>query len=482
MLEITGKIAGMLWAAPMVVLILGVGLLFTVGTGGVQFRRLKDMFHSVKKGGSKEVGISSLSSFLISVGGRVGTGNMAGVATAICFGGPGAVFWMWVAALIGGATSFAECTLAQIYKTKDPNGKEYRGGTTFYIEKGLNCKWLASLYAFFGICSSGFCMYLANTSALVDAVQESFGLSRILISLTVAVVFIIFVFGGIKSISSFANKLVPAMTIIFIVASIAVIFTHISALPGVFALIIKSAWNLQAGFGGMIGAAVTMGIKRGVFSNEAGQGSGTFAAGAAEVEHPAQQGLVQVLAVFVDTLVICTLTAVTILITGCYNVIDPSGTAIVSNLEGIEAGVIYLQRGVATTFGSFASIIIGICVILFTFTSILACYYQAESNMALFLKKENKAALMFVKLLGVAAILYGGLSVSKLVWNLADIACGLTVWLNLIVMLLLAKPLFITLRDYDRQRNAHAERLTFDPKALGIKGADADLWNEINHR
>lgn len=168
MLEITGKIAGMLWAAPMVVLILGVGLLFTVGTGGVQFRRLKDMFHSVKKGGSKEVGISSLSSFLISVGGRVGTGNMAGVATAICFGGPGAVFWMWVAALIGGATSFAECTLAQIYKTKDPNGKEYRGGTTFYIEKGLNCKWLASLYAFFGICSSGFCMYLANTSALVD--------------------------------------------------------------------------------------------------------------------------------------------------------------------------------------------------------------------------------------------------------------------------------------------------------------------------
>lgn len=407
---------------------------------------------------------------------------MAGVATAICFGGPGAIFWMWVAALIGGATSFAECTLAQIYKTKDPNGKEYRGGTTFYIEKGLNCKWLASLYAIFGICSSGFCMYLANTSALVDAAQESFGLSRIVISLIVAIIFIIVVFGGIKSIASFANKLVPAMTLIFIAASVAVILTHIAALPGVFALIFKSAWNLQAGFGGMIGAAVTMGIKRGVFSNEAGQGSGTFAAGAAEVEHPAQQGLVQVLAVFVDTLIICTLTAVTILITGCYNVIDPNGTAIISNLEGIDAGVIYLQRGVATTFGNFASIIIGICVILFTFTSILACYYQAESNMALFLKKENKAALMFVKLLGVAAILYGGLSVSQLVWNLADISCGLTVWLNLIVMILLAKPLFVTLKDYDRQRNNNVGRLTFDPKALGIKGADAELWEEINRR
>ena len=481
MLEITGKIAGMLWATPMVALILGVGLLFTVGTRGIQFRRWKDMFHSVK-GGSKEVGISSLSSFLVSVGGRVGTGNMAGVATAICFGGPGAIFWMWVAALIGGATSFAECTLAQIYKTKDPNGKEYRGGTTFYIEKGLNCKWLASLYAIFGICSSGFCMYLANTSALVDAAQESFGLSRIVISLIVAIIFIIVVFGGIKSIASFANKLVPAMTLIFIAASVAVILTHIAALPGVFALIFKSAWNLQAGFGGMIGAAVTMGIKRGVCSNEAGQGSGTFAAGAAEVEHPAQQGLVQVLAVFVDTLIICTLTAVTILITGCYNVIDPNGTAIISNLEGIDAGVIYLQRGVATTFGNFASIIIGICVILFTFTSILACYYQAESNMALFLKKENKAALMFVKLLGVAAILYGGLSVSQLVWNLADISCGLTVWLNLIVMILLAKPLFVTLKDYDRQRNNNVGRLTFDPKALGIKGADAELWEEINRR
>ena len=474
MLEITGKIAGMLWATPMVALILGVGLLFTVGTRGIQFRRWKDMFHSVK-GGSKEVGISSLSSFLVSVGGRVGTGNMAGVATAICFGGPGAIFWMWVAALIGGATSFAECTLAQIYKTKDPNGKEYRGGTTFYIEKGLNCKWLARLYAIFGICSSGFCMYLANTSALVDAAQESFGLSRIVISLIVAIIFIIVVFGGIKSIASFANKLVPAMTLIFIAASVAVILTHIAALPGVFALIFKSAWNLQAGFGGMIGAAVTMGIKRGVFSNEAGQGSGTFAAGAAEVEHPAQQGLVQVLAVFVDTLIICTLTA-------CYNVIDPNGTAIISNLEGIDAGVIYLQRGVATTFGNFASIIIGICVILFTFTSILACYYQAESNMALFLKKENKAALMFVKLLGVAAILYGGLSVSQLVWNLADISCGLTVWLNLIVMILLAKPLFVTLKDYDRQRNNNVGRLTFDPKALGIKGADAELWEEINRR
>ena len=272
------------------------------------------------------------------------------------------------------------------------------------------------------------------------------------------------------------------MTLIFIAASVAVILTHIAALPGVFALIFKSAWNLQAGFGGMIGAAVTMGIKRGVFSNEAGQGSGTFAAGAAEVEHPAQQGLVQVLAVFVDTLIICTLTAVTILITGCYNVIDPNGTAIISNLEGIDAGVIYLQRGVATTFGNFASIIIGICVILFTFTSILACYYQAESNMALFLKKENKAALMFVKLLGVAAILYGGLSVSQLVWNLADISCGLTVWLNLIVMILLAKPLFVTLKDYDRQRNNNVGRLTFDPKALGIKGADAELWEEINRR
>lgn len=481
MLELTGKMAGMLWATPMVVLIIGVGLLFTVGTKGVQFRRLKDMFHSVK-GGSKDVGISSLASFFVSVGGRVGTGNMAGVATAICFGGPGAIFWMWVAALIGGATSFAECTLAQIYKTKDPNGMEYRGGTTFYIEKGLNCKWLAGLYAVFGICSSGFCMYLANTSALVDAAQETFGLSRMISSLIVALVFIIVVFGGIKSIAGFANRLVPAMTIIFILASGAVILTHIATLPGVFALIFRSAWKLQAGFGGMAGAAVSMGIKRGVFSNEAGQGSGTFAAGAAEVEHPAQQGLVQVLAVFVDTLLVCTMTALTILITGCYNVVDPSGMAIVSNLEGIEAGVIYLQRGVATTFGSFASAIIGICVILFTFTSILACYYQAESNMALFLKKENKAALMFVKLLGVAAILYGGLSVSQLVWNMADISCGLTVWLNLIVMLLLAKPVLVTLRDYDRQRSEHVERLTFDPKALGIKGADTALWEEINRR
>lgn len=481
MLEITGRIAGMLWATPMVILIIGVGLLFTIGTKGVQFRRLKDMFKSVK-GGKKEVGISSLSSFLVSVGDRVGTGNMAGVATAICFGGPGAIFWMWIAALIGGATSFAECTLAQIYKTKDPNGREYRGGTTFYIEKGLNCKWLASLYAIFGICSSGFCMYLANTTALVDAAQESFGISRTAISIIVAIIFICVVFGGIKSIASFANKLVPVMTIIFILASLAVIVTHISALPGVFALIFKSAFNLQAGFGGMIGAAITMGIKRGVFSNEAGQGSGTFAAGAADVDHPAQQGLVQVLAVFVDTLVICTLTAVTILITGCYNVTAPDGTALVSNLEGIDAGVIYLQRGIATTFGDFASIIIGVCVILFTFTSILACYYQAESNMALFLKKENKAAIMFVKILGVAAIIYGGLSVSQLVWNLADIACGLTVWLNLIAILLLAKPLIKTLRDYDEQRKNNVERLTFHPEVLGIKGADAELWEEINNR
>ena len=500
--QINNVVNNFIWGVPAMICIIGVGLFLSVRTRFLQIRKFPyamkvTIGRMLKKREASDGALTPFQAVCTALAATVGTGNVAGVAGAIAIGGPGAVFWMWISAILGMCTKFFEVTLAVHFRETNANG-ELVGGPMYYIKNGLkkHWLWLAYLFSAFGVLTvfgTGNATQVNTITTAIDSALYNFNLLseesaptlNLVIGIVLAALIALILIGGIKRIGQVTEKLVPFMAIMYILLAVGVVVVHIGSIPTVFSSIIRGAFDPAAVTGGAVGSffmSMKKGVSRGIFSNEAGQGSGTFAAGAAEVEHPAQQGLVQVLAVFVDTLIICTLTAVTILITGCYNVIDPNGTAIISNLEGIDAGVIYLQRGVATTFGNFASIIIGICVILFTFTSILACYYQAESNMALFLKKENKAALMFVKLLGVAAILYGGLSVSQLVWNLADISCGLTVWLNLIVMILLAKPLFVTLKDYDRQRNNNVGRLTFDPKALGIKGADAELWEEINRR
>ncbi len=482
MLEFTTKLNDLIWSTPMLFLILGAGIFFTVVTKGVQFRKLKDMFRIMLDGKKSETGVSSVQAFMISAAGRVGTGNIAGVATAITFGGPGAIFWMWLVALIGGATSFVECTLAQIYKVRSSDGTEFRGGPSYYMSKGLGLKWLAVLFSAIALFATTFCLHLPNISTLVDSVESAFHVPRLGTTAVVAVLFAFIVFGGVKRIGVWAEKMVPLMSLIYVGACMIIILLHIGQLPNAVALVVKCAFNLESGFGGVAGLAVMWGIKRGIYSNEAGQGNATHTAGASDVDHPCQEGLTQALAVYFDTLLICTVGALMMLVTSSYNVVAPDGSAIVTNLEGISAGVLYAQEAINVTFAGFGSPIIAVCVSFFCFTSIMATYYYAETNIVFLCGDRTHVPMNVVKGIVLFAIFYGGLTYSELVWSIVDIGLGLMSWVNIIAILLLVKPALRALRDYEAQCKAGGSRLKFHPEQLGIRGAENQMWEELNQR
>ena len=482
MLEFTTKLNNLIWSVPMMFLILGAGIFFTVATRAVQFRKIKDMFRIMIDGKKSETGVSSVQAFMISAAGRVGTGNIAGVATAITFGGPGAIFWMWIVALIGGATSFIECTLAQIYKVRSSDGKEFRGGPSYYISKGLGLKWLAVLFSAVALFATTFCLHLPNISTLVDSVESAFRVPRFGTTAAVAVIFAFLVFGGVKRIGVWAEKMVPIMSLIYVGACLIIIVMHIGQLPSALALVVKCAFNLEAQFGSVVGLAVMWGIKRGIYSNEAGQGNATHTAGASDVDHPCQEGLTQALAVYFDTLLICTVGAIMMLVTSSYNVVAPDGSAIVTNLEGIPAGVLYAQEAIDVTFAGFGSPIIAVCVVFFCFTSIMATYYYAETNIVFLCGDRTRVPMNVVKGIVLFAIFYGGLTYSELVWSIVDIGLGLMSWVNIIAILFLVRPALIALRDYEAQRAAGVSRLTFHPGKLGIRGAEDQMWDELSAR
>ena len=482
MLEFTTKLNDLIWSTPMLFLILGAGIFFTIVTRGVQFRKIKDMFRIMLEGKKSETGVSSVQAFMISAAGRVGTGNIAGVATAITFGGPGAIFWMWLVALIGGATSFVECTLAQIYKVRSSDGTEFRGGPSYYMSKGLGLKWLAVLFSAIALFATTFCLHLPNISTLVDSVESAFRIPRLGTTAAVAVLFAFIVFGGVKRIGVWAEKMVPLMSLIYVGACLVIILLHIGQLPSAVALVIRCAFNLEAGFGSVAGLAVMWGIKRGIYSNEAGQGNATHTAGASDVDHPCQEGLTQALAVYFDTLLICTVGALMMLVTSSYNVVAPDGSAIVTNLEGIGAGVLYAQEAINVTFAGFGSPIIAVCVSFFCFTSIMATYYYAETNIVFLCGDKTHIPMNVVKGIVLFAIFYGGLTYSELVWSIVDIGLGLMSWVNIIAILLLVKPALAALRDYEEQQRAGSSRLEFHPEQLGIRGAENQMWETLNAR
>ena len=478
MLQFTTKLNDLIWSKPMLFLILGAGIFFTIATRAVQFRKIKDMFHIMIDGKKSETGVSSVQAFMISAAGRVGTGNIAGVAT----GGPGAIFWMWVVALIGGATSFVECTLAQIYKVRSTDGSEFRGGPSYYMSKGLGWRWLAVVFSAVALFATTFCLHLPNISTLVDSVESAYHVPRFATTLIVAAAFAAIVFGGVKRIGAWAEKMVPLMSLIYVAACLIIIVLHISQLPAAIVLVFKCAFNLEAGFGSVAGLAVMWGIKRGIYSNEAGQGNATHTAGASDVDHPCQEGLTQALAVYFDTLLICTVGAIMMLVTSSYNVVAPDGTAIVTNLAGIPAGVLYAQEAIDVSFAGFGSPIIAICVVFFCFTSIMATYYYAETNIVFLCGDKTPLPMNVVRGIVIFAIFYGGLTYSELVWSIVDIGLGLMSWVNIIAILLLVKPALIALRDYEAQRKAGVKRLTFHPEKLGIKGAENQMWEDLNAR
>ena len=381
------------WSPALVALLIFAGLFLTIGTRFVQVRHLPEMVRSlVSRKAGLGSGISSFEAFCMALSGRIGTGNIVGVATAIAFGGPGAVFWMWLIAFFGAATAFSESTLAQMFKF--PHKTVFRGGPFSYIEQGLGAKWLGIAFAIVCIIGYGLSGPTVQANGLSSALNNSFGVPPLWGGIALVVVLGLVIFGGVKSISQVAKVVTPFMALGYIGLSLVVIFTHLEAVPGVFKMIFQGAFGLDSAFGGILGTTIMMGVKRGIYSNEAGQGGGAIVSASADVSHPVKQGLAQSFSVYVDTLLVCTATALMILICGSYNVID-SGTGEMLVANAPELGNNYAgftQAAVDSLLPGFGSKFISIAMVFFVFTTIMAYYFYCESAiMYLNRGKEGKA-------------------------------------------------------------------------------------------
>jgi AGCS family alanine or glycine:cation symporter len=470
--EFITALNGVLWSSPVIYILLGVGLLFSILTRFLQVRHIKEMVLLMFQGKSSEAGVSSFQALSIALSGRVGTGNIAGVATAIAFGGPGAVFWMWAIAFIGAASAFVESTLAQIYKVKQDG--QYRGGPAYYIEKGIGWKWFAVLFAFAALIAMAILMPGVQSNSIAAGVENAFGIKPVFTGLAIVLLLGFIIFGGVKRIANAATLIVPFMALGYILLSVVIVLMNITELPGVISLIFRSAFGLDSAFGGIIGMAIAWGVKRGVYSNEAGQGTGAHPAAAAEVSHPAKQGLVQAFSVYIDTLFVCSATAFMILFTGMYNTQAENGSYIVNNLGDVTPGPGYTQAAIDSVIPGFGAGFVAIALFFFAFTTIMAYYYIAETNIAYLMRNRNgKSAMFALKLIILAASFYGSVRTAELAWALGDAGLGIMVWLNVIAILILAKPALITLKDYEKQKKAGIDPV-FNPKALGIK--NAEFW------
>jgi len=380
---------GLIWSPALIYLCLGAGLYFSIRTRFMQVRGVREMVRLMWVGDSSHAGVSSFQAFAMSLSGRVGIGNIAGVATAIAAGGPGAVFWMWVMAFLGASTAFVESTLAQIYKEKDDEGR-YRGGPAYYIEKAMGQRWYAWLFAVVTIMATGLLLPGVQANGIATSMNVAWGVAPWVIAPLLAFALGLIIFGGVKRIAHFAQIVVPFMAIAYLLLALTIMALNIEQVPSMFALVFKSAFGLDAGFGAVLGLAVQWGVKRGIYSNEAGQGTGPHAAAAAEVSHPAKQGYVQAFSVYVDTLLVCSATAFMILSTGMYNVAGPDGAMIVSNLPGIEAGPGFAQAAVESVLPGYGAGFVALALLFFAFTTIVAYYYMAETNIAYINRKIHR--------------------------------------------------------------------------------------------
>ncbi|MET0981007.1 MAG: alanine/glycine:cation symporter family protein [Telluria sp.] len=468
--ELVTSINGIIWSPALIALCLGVGLYFSLRSRFLQVRHAKEMVRLMLEGKSSEQGVSSFQALSMTLAGRVGTGNIAGVATAITFGGPGAVFWMWAVAFLGASSAFVESTLGQVYK--EQLGKEYRGGPAFYIEKGLGMKWYAVTFALATILATGLLLPGVQANSIAEGLQTATGLDREYTAAGLAIVLAFIIFGGVKRIATFAEVVVPFMALGYILVAVAIIALNIERLPAVMGLIFSSAFGMDAGFGAILGLAIMWGVKRGVYSNEAGQGTGPHASSAAEVSHPAKQGLVQGFSVYIDTLFVCSATAFMLLITGQYNVEGPDGAAMFTGVQGVASGPGYVQTALENVMPGFGAIFVAVALLFFAFTTIVAYYYIAETNIAYIDRHARHPWLKFaLKLAIIGATIYGTVKTADVAWALGDIGVGLMAWLNLVAILLLRNVAFKCLRDYEAQKAAGKDP-QFDPVALGITGAD----------
>ena len=487
MQDIVNSINAWVWSPALIYLALGTGLFFSILTRFVQVRMFREMIHLLFSSKESERGISSFQALAVSLSGRVGTGNIAGVAAAIGFGGPGAVFWMWVVAFLGASTAYVEAALGQIYKEVDEG--QYRGGPAFYIEKAMGQRWYGWTFAIVTIIASGLLLPGVQANSITSAAEVALGtgeiyqtalgdisFTKITTAVGVVTIFGFIIFGGVKRIAHVTQVIVPFMAIAYIVTAVGIIAMNITELPRVFGMIIGDAFTPMAGFG----AALGWGVKRGVYSNEAGQGTGPHAAAAAEVQHPAQQGLVQAFSVYVDTLFVCSATAFMILITGAYNVHGKAGFIIQNLPAGTDPeSPAFTQLAVESMVPGIGKPFVAVALFFFAFTTVLAYYYIAETNVA-YLRRFFRipGEMLFLKIAMMASVFYGAIRTASLAWGLGDIGVGLMAWFNIIAILILffmGNAALKALKDYEAQRKAGVEKYTFDPEALGIK--NADFWS-----
>jgi alanine or glycine:cation symporter, AGCS family len=452
-----------LWSYLLIALLIGLGIYFTVATKFVQFRYIGEMFRLLVDkatiSSDSKKGISSFQAFCISTASRVGTGNLAGVAIAISIGGPGAVFWMWLIALLGAASSFVESTLAQIYKVKDDKG--FRGGPAYYMEKGLNKRWLGIIFAVLITLSFGLIFNSVQANTISLAFESAFGMNRAAIGIILTIATALVIFGGVHRIAKVSSVIVPIMALLYLLVAIVIMIMNISEIPAIFSMIMSNAFGINEAVGGGIGAAIMNGVKRGLFSNEAGMGSAPNAAATANVSHPAKQGFIQTLGVFADTIFICSATAFMILLSGVFTN---------DSLTGIEL----TQAAMSTHIGTWANSFVAIAILLFAFSSIIGNYYYGETNIEFI--QSNKLWLFIYRLAVLAMVVFGSLAGIQIVWDLADLFMGLMAVINLVAIFLLGKVAFAALKDYGEQRKQGKDPVFH---ASSIKGlTNTECWNE----
>ncbi|MBQ7924958.1 MAG: alanine:cation symporter family protein [Lachnospiraceae bacterium] len=446
----------------LIIMLVGVGVYFTIRTRGVQFRLLKDglksMLEKTRKddGGKKKV--SSFQALMISTASRVGTGNIAGIATAIAAGGPGAVFWMWVMALIGGASAFIESTLAQVYKVKQDGG--YRGGPSYYMERALGKRWLGVLFSIlliicFAYGFNGLQAYNMSSTLEYYIADYSNTIWPPVVGILLAAATGSVIWGGVHRIGFISSVIVPIMAALYILIGLVTMVIHLDQLPLVFGIIFENAFDVQAIAGGFAGSAVVIGIKRGLFSNEAGMGSAPNASASADVEHPVKQGMVQVISVFIDTILICSSTAMMLLVSG------------VEGQSGVLDGIPFVQAAISSNVGQWGIHFITFSIFTFAYTSVIGNYYYAESNI-LFIK-NNKMVLFFFRVTCVLAIFLGALADFTLVWNIADITMGLMAVVNIIAIFLLGKVALKVLHHYEQQKKKGQTPVFYEDE-VGLTG------------
>ncbi|MFC0337794.1 alanine or glycine:cation symporter, AGCS family [Kushneria avicenniae] len=462
-LAITDPISSFIWTYILVYLLLGAGLAFTLFTGFMQFRLLGHMARVTFGGRGSGDGISAFQAFATSLASRVGTGNLAGVAIALWAGGPGAIFWMWMTALVGLATAFIESTLAQVYKVKHEDGV-FRGGPAYYMERGLGQRWMGCLFAVFLIIAFGLAFNGAQSNTIARAVDSAFSVPAWVTGVVLVVLTALIIYGGIKSVARTAEKIVPVMAVAYLLVALYILIVNIGEVPEMLALIVKSAFGFGPAVGGAAGYSIKIamenGIKRGLFSNEAGMGSAPNAAATATVKHPAAQGLVQSFGVVCDTLIICTCTAVVILLSGVYDTLLTTSPGV--DIQGIQL----TQDAMSDHLGVFGTWFIALAILLFAFTSIIGNYAYGEINMGYLFGRHSKGAIHALRLAVLAMVMLGAVAELDFVWAFADFAMGLMATTNLIAILLLAPVALRVLKDYERQRKSGVREPVFDPSVL----------------